>query len=358
LLALARRDEPARHPAILERLNALSLNDWSDTERLVALQTYKLCLDEVKPLEPALREATARQLDSLYPDERWEVNRSLSLLLAQLDSPKLVPETLKLLRTAAEQHERMHYLFVIRDAKNGWTPELRQTYFEYLTQMQHFRGGEGMPTFVQRIEQDALLALDADVRPKYQQLLRESRETPEEPAIEPRPIVNEWKFERLEGDLADVGTHRNFERGAAMFAAAQCSRCHRMGPRGGVLGPDLTSIASRFSRRDMLLSILEPSRVVDDAYRRVQVVTTGGRVVAGQVIPSLDYRSGTLTIMTETNERIEIPKSEIDTYTVSPVSVMPEKLLDTLTKDDVLDLLAFLEAGGNAQHPIFRAASE
>jgi hypothetical protein len=127
-----------------------------------------------------------------------------------------------------------------------------------------------------------------------------------------------------------------------------------MGPRGGVLGPDLTSIASRFSRRDMLLSIVEPSRVVDDAYRRVQVVTAAGRVVAGQVIPSQDYRSATLTIATEDNERIEIPKSDVESYTVSPISVMPEKLLNTLSRDEILDLLAFLEAGGNRQHPIYQ----
>jgi putative heme-binding domain-containing protein len=354
VLALARSEEPANQAAVLARLNALPLKDASDTQKLAALQACKLCLDQAKALDPKLRAATTRRLEALYPDERWEVNRSLSLLVARLGSPKLVPETLALLRTAAEQHERMHYLFVIRDAKSGWTPELRQTYFEYLTQMQEFRGGEGMPTFVQRIEQDALAALDDDLRPKFQKQLRDSRESETAPPVEPRPLVKEWSLDQLEGDFAAVGKQRDFERGAAMFAAAQCSRCHRMGPRGGVLGPDLTSIASRFSRRDMLLSIVEPSRVVDDAYRRVQVVTAAGRVVAGQVIPSQDYRSATLTIATEDNERIEIPKSDVESYTVSPISVMPEKLLNTLSRDEILDLLAFLEAGGNRQHPIYQ----
>jgi putative heme-binding domain-containing protein len=279
-------------------------------------------------------------------------------LLAHLNSPKLVPETLTLLRTATGQTERLHYLFVIRDAQTGWTPELRQTYFEYLTQMQDFRGGEGMPTFIARIEQDALAALDADLRPKFEQLLRDSRESEQAPPVEPRPVVKAWTLDQLEGDLAAIGKQRNFERGAAMFAAAQCSRCHRIGPRGGVLGPDLTSIASRFSRRDMLLSVLEPSRVVDDAYRRVQVETTDGRIVAGQVIPSQDYRSATLTIATEDYQRIEIPKSDVESYTVSPLSVMPEKLLDTLSKEEILDLLAYLEAGGNPQHPNFRDAEK
>ncbi|MEQ8785623.1 MAG: PQQ-dependent sugar dehydrogenase [Pirellulaceae bacterium] len=354
MVALVRCGDDSAKREVLDRLCELPLSAFSSTEQLLAIQAAQLGLDEIDTLKQPTRDRLRQRLEPLYPANSDVLNQRLSWLLARLDSPLLVPKTLELLRTTNEQAQRLHYLFVLRDREQGWTPALRRTYFEYLTQMRHFRGGEGMPTFVERIEQDALAALEPSQRPPFEQLLDSSRDPVEQTPLEERPLVNKWKADQLLPELAASDHRPDFDRGAAMFTAAQCARCHRVGTRGGVLGPDLTAIGRRFPRRDILLSILQPSRVVDDAYRRVQVVTTNGRVVAGQVIPSQDYRSPTLTIAPQPHELVEIPKSDIESYTVSPVSVMPEGLLDTLERQEILDLLAWLEAGGDRRHPNYR----
>ncbi len=90
--------------------------------------------------------------------------------------------------------------------------------------------------------------------------------------------------------------------------------------------------------------------VVAEKYRNAQVVTTDGRVITGRVITGGDYRSPNLRIATDAlspSQTIDIAKADIDTHQLSPVSPMPNGLLDTFSKDEILDLLAFIESGGD-----------
>jgi hypothetical protein len=76
----------------------------------------------------------------------------------------------------------------------------------------------------------------------------------------------------LVGSLEAIGKGRNFEQGKAMFAVALCSRCHRFGAgQGPTIGPDLSAVISRFGRKDLLESVLLPSKVIDDKYRNVVI---------------------------------------------------------------------------------------
>jgi hypothetical protein len=130
-----------------------------------------------------------------------------------------------------------------------------------------------------------------------------------------------------------------------------------MGQQGMPLGPELTSLARRFSRQDIVRSILEPSQVIAENYRSQHVVTTSGKVIEGRVFHTGDYRSPTLKIATDPmfpGKLIEIPKSEIEEYSWSATSYMPSGLLDTLSREEIHDLLAYIESGGNPQHPVYR----
>jgi len=111
------------------------------------------------------------------------------------------------------------------------------------------------------------------------------------------------------------------------------------------VGPDLTAVGNRFSKRDVLKSVLEPSAVVAEKYRNVQIVTADGQTVVGRVVASGDYRSPTLRISTDplTPEKtIEVAKVEIEAHEFSKVSPMPKGLLSTLTASDIADLLEYL----------------
>jgi putative heme-binding domain-containing protein len=111
------------------------------------------------------------------------------------------------------------------------------------------------------------------------------------------------------------------------------------------IGPELTHVAGRFSQFDLLDSILSPSKVVAENYRNVQIITTDGRQIVGRVVIEGDFRSEKLRIATDPLQPVvvvEISKREIDQVRETETSPMPQGLLDSFTKQDILDLLAFL----------------
>jgi putative heme-binding domain-containing protein len=256
---------------------------------------------------------------------------------------------MKLLEQSDDQRQRMHYLFVLRSAQDDWTPELRETYFSRLSQMSDFVGGEGMPTFRRLMETDALNAVRSDERAHYSKfllgdLLSTSLNLPQEE----RPFVRKWVLDDFPEPLVDPHEPRDLERGKRMFAAARCLACHRAGREGGVSGPDLTAIARRFAPRDILTSILEPSRVIAENYRSDTFELGDGRVVTGRIVPG-DYRAPELAVTPDLlapEKTISFSKSEIESHQPSPISPMPAGLVDTLSREEILDLLAYLASLG------------
>jgi len=118
-----------------------------------------------------------------------------------------------------------------------------------------------------------------------------------------------------------------------------CQNCHRLFGTGGEIGPDITG--SNRSNIDYILeNILDPSAVVGRDYQMTVLALADGRVVNGLLKQETD---SALTIQT-INDRLVIPKSEIEDRTLSNVSMMPERQLDTLSSDEVRDLIAYLAA--------------
>ena len=357
LLALARSGSPAVMPSVLNRLNEIPLVDQPVSFKRTALYVYELCLADPSELDAnAVARATVR-LESLYPDPSSRLNQRLSRLLVRLGVASTVPKTLARLQAAADQIDRLHCLFVLRNAQSGWTAAGRRQYWKALRQTSDYLGGEGMRGFIDNIRRDALNGLTDDERTAALGLLDSAAASAETP-LPRRQLVKQWKLADLVSPN-DVGRVADYEQGSKMFSAALCARCHRMGQQGTPLGPDLTSVARRFSRQDILRSILEPSQVIAENYRSHQVVTTAGKVLEGRVIHTGDYRSPTLKIATDPlfpGRFVEIPKSEIEEYSWSATSYMPTGLLDTLSREEILDLLAYIESGANPRHPTFRSA--
>ena len=129
--------------------------------------------------------------------------------------------------------------------------------------------------------------------------------------------------------------------------------CHRMGEEGGSVGPELTAVSSRFSRRDILESILEPSKVISEQYANTDITLNNGSTVSGRVVSEtadkLVLRPSMLA-----PEMQEVSKADIKSREVSKVSPMPPGLVNLLTKDEILDLLAYFEASGHAEGAPFK----
>ena len=352
LVALARGGDAAALEALLE----LPAGQFNVGQLLLLVQSY-LLLNDAAPAEVASRkQRIIAQLDPLFPHPAAaashvspagtaaSLNRDLARLLAALDAPGLVERVAKSLLASPAQENRLHGLFVLRNVKSGWTSDTRRAYFTALNDGAKYVAGEGMPKFLAQIREQAVLALTDAERRELADLL-EAKAIDDEPLPPARPLVKRWMAGDFEKLLADPDRRGDAERGSVVFREALCARCHRAGARGPAVGPDLTHVAGRFSPRDLLDSILTPNRVVAENYRGVQVRTTDGRTITGRVLLEGDYRSEKLRLSTQPlapAEFVELDKKQIEEVRESPISPMPEGLLDGFRESDVLDLLTFL----------------
>ncbi len=157
-----------------------------------------------------------------------------------------------------------------------------------------------------------------------------------------KPPESKYKFDELLAYLEKdpEGMKGDATRGRVVFEKAQCLKCHKYGKEGEGIGPDLSTLSKRFKRFDILESIVDPSKVISDQYRSSTVVLKDDRIITGLVAPQGD----TVTILKNNGEKETVKKADIAQIAASLISVMPEKLLDELSKKEIADLFAFLES--------------
>ena len=124
-------------------------------------------------------------------------------------------------------------------------------------------------------------------------------------------------------------------------AGPQCARCHMANGRGRRVGPDLSLIARSRNRRQLLESILVPSREVAPQFTSWTLVTTDGRVLNGVIVYENRDR---LTIEDATGKQTNLANTEVELRTPRKTSLMPEKLIERMSISEVRDLLAYLES--------------
>jgi putative heme-binding domain-containing protein len=378
LLALARVGGSEVQADLLGAFSRVLHASRNEEETIDALRVLEVSISRQGKPAGDLAKATIAQLDPLYPAKSVELNRELCQLLLALDAPDAVAKTVKLLRSAPTQEEQVGYLLALRTIKVGWTPDLRRAYLSWWNidrsdnPSRHpasllkwfeeagrpYGDGSSYNNYITHLRADALksipeteLASVSDVMQAYRPAARKSAK----PAKQ-RWLVKEWKMEDLEPALAQVSRGRKFKTGEAVFEEAQCRSCHKFGNDGGAVGPDLTAVSSRFQRRDILESILLPSKVISEQFVNTEVRTKDGDVEIGRLVEeTAEY------IVLQPNqlmpEKVKITKSDIDFRRVSKISPMPEGLVNIFTKEEILDLVAYLESGGRRDHSDFAAAS-
>ena len=351
----AARADGAKHAEVITRLmTRFRMKDMTTEQKLTALHALRLC-------EPHLSEkrkrASAIEMLAIYPDNNPAVNRELAYLTVRFWPQRAVGKTIDLLAKANTQKDEFHYLYVLRNVREGWTDEQRLFYFDVLNRTGNYLGGAGLRGFLSKIKKESLATLSETDRDKYAKLLVTQKLPVIDLTSTKRKIVKQWKMDELEPLLVQVSEDRSFENGKRAFSEAFCGHCHRVGLKGGTLGPDLSAVGSRFDRRTMLESMIEPSRVVSDKYASMKVTKTNGESIIGRVVQRGDYRSPTLHLMPnplDPNQIIEIPKKDIAKHERVDVSPMPAGLINTLTQNEILDLLAYLESGGDKRREHFR----
>jgi len=133
-------------------------------------------------------------------------------------------------------------------------------------------------------------------------------------------------------------------RGRQIFrsTSAQCSACHALGGYGQDIGPNLSTIHSKYDRAGLLDQILNPSKAVAIGYETQIVATTDGAILSGYLLAKDEHG---LVLKTSNGERIAIDTDEIEATRMSPVSLMPEGIALGLTPQNLADLVAYLSTG-------------
>jgi len=128
------------------------------------------------------------------------------------------------------------------------------------------------------------------------------------------------------------------DKGSVVFQNL-CSSCHIYGSTGNEVGPVLTEI-SRKSKESLVHEILDPNAAVDTRYLNYKVITTGGSIYFGLVSNETDTE---LALKMTGGEEVIIPKNTIEVFMSTGKSLMPEGLEAGINKQQMADLLAFLQ---------------
>ena len=194
--------------------------------------------------------------------------------------------------------------------------------------------GENLPeTIREEVIARALAHDDANVRDLFERFVPENQRT------------------RRLGEIVDaqsiLNLKGNAERGRKLFfngAALQCGNCHRINGTGGTLGADLSQIARKYKRHELLESLIDPSRKIDPKFATYVLVTGDGEVLTGILVEKNEQRVVLNSLKEGKGERVLVPAGEVDELLPQRKSLMPDRLLRDLTPQQAADLLDFLAA--------------
>ena len=148
-----------------------------------------------------------------------------------------------------------------------------------------------------------------------------------------RPLPSIFELIRREGDA---------EKGRTVFfraGANSCGTCHRVQGNGQWIGPDLSTIGVKYGKDELIRSILSPSSAIGYSFRSVVLALADGRVITGLPVEETADR---LILKTAEGQRVVVASRSIEERRTSDTSLMPEELAQTMTDQELVDLLAYL----------------
>ena len=363
---------------ISEKLSKIAVGSLSIDQQLDLVRAYALLFIRTGP-------AKKREKINLpaYPSGNASLDRELCELLVYLGKDDIIEATLNLMEEAemsteadltpqavlerSEQYgpiisemnknrpveQGLAFALSLSNQEKGWTPELRKQYFTWFYRALQKSGGVSYKGFVEQIR---LRALDKVPENEKQQLAELSGEvllqtvTFNTDVPQPEGPGRQWKLGDTNkwtwGELND----RSFERGAQLYQAIACASCHTMNGQGGSTGPDLTQVGTRFSKRDLLTAMILPSVSISDQYGATLYTMNDGSTLIGRGLRSADDSVYVGVNPFNITQETAIATSDIAISEPSPVSMMPPGLINRLNEEELKDLIAYLQSGGDPGH--------
>ncbi|MBT4695137.1 MAG: c-type cytochrome, partial [Planctomycetaceae bacterium] len=343
---------------LIDALLAVNTDKLKPAQQLTHLRTLQITLIRFGRPEDAIIAKLNQKLDPLFPADTFEENWLLCETLAWLESSTVAAKTLTLIENSSTQEEQLQYARSLRMLRAGWSTELRTRYFSWFLKAANYRGGASFDIFLKFIREDAVASLDSKSKTSLAAVLAKKPER--KSVIENLGEIFEgresqdWNLATLSDAAKSDLKSRDYENGKRMFAAAACYACHRFNNQGGITGPDLTSAGRRYSAHDLLDQIINPSKVINEQFSAVVVITDAGVIHTGVVV-NLNGDSLMLnTDLTNPNQQVRLNRNEIDEINISKVSPMPKGLLAKMSREEILDLVAYVISAGDSQHKLFK----
>ncbi len=156
-----------------------------------------------------------------------------------------------------------------------------------------------------------------------------------------RKFVKRWNLDDFRSETFTTGDFDS-ENGEKVFSAAGCNKCHQISGKGAKVGPELTDIAKRFTGEKLLKQILEPSHEINKDYQTWLAVLDSGKTISGLLKQNTATHVTLLPNPLVPDALIQINHSEIEELIPSKQSTMPDGLLMTFNREEILDLIGFL----------------
>ena len=369
-IATARAGTPEQSAVALSALDRVQWQKLDSQQQLNWLRAAGLIFARSGQPAPAVSQKVISKIDASFPAADDSLNRELCRMLSYLQAPGIVARTLTLMDSAGpspapdwlELAKRnanygkivtemianlppaqvIHYVYCLRVVKGPWHGDERKRFFTWLAKLSANSGGESYAGFITDLRKETLATCTPEEREWIEKLPSTAPPNPFANLPEVKGPGREWSVDEVV-KLADSGlAGRDKARGHDIYRATLCAACHRIGNEGGAAGPDLSSLAGRFTVRDLAESILEPSKVISDQFAFDLITRQDGTEVTGKIIEEKDEKWIIATNPFDFTQTTEIEQNDIKENKHSPVSPMPPALINRLNPDELKDLLAYL----------------
>ena len=381
-VALARMGEKKHQPKILEKLNQLNKRKLSKKQVLATIRAYQLAFTRLGKPSESLAKGVTDHLNPLFPSKDPFVNRELVQVLLYLEAPGIVGKAIHQMlnakpvkqqdyaKTLLERNDRykqafnriknsqpnaqqIAFAFALRSIKNGWTKDDYLNYFSWFPTARLWQGGNSFPEYIENIRQEALKNIEDPFMKKTLDMISSKTLKKEREIIPPQGPPRIWTVASATQAVESNLVNRDFHSGENLYHATACAACHNFAGSGsGGIGPNLTGSANRYTIRDMMENIIEPSNVISDQYGSVVLTMKDGTTKTGRLG---ETEGDLITLMPNpfSSDSVMVKRADILEQKESTVSSMPAGLIYPLNETELSDLIAYIFSGGNPNHRFF-----
>jgi putative heme-binding domain-containing protein len=378
---------------IFEKLVSLmQRQNLTPAEKIRVLRTFEVAASQLPaPVDPEIKKqvhaALIRQLPATPPAGNWIectngtgaearcanylLVHHLAKVLAYTGEPDVIGRILAIVPKGEEdQPGQIDLMYSLRVLDTGWTKEQKQQVIDWYAKASNWRGGSTFAGHVNNIFDATIDVFTEDEKqvaykavPLFAPIIEEpaaAAATPAPGAAGPGrggrgggrgrgpsvPLDRQERYDNLvfprgggPGSLAGRGGAPNATAGERVFRDV-CAQCHRFGTIGSDYAPDLTKVADRLPRRDILRSVFFPNEQVDPKFATTVLALKDGTSVRGLVVSETAQQ---LVLKTATDaEPTTVPKAQIAKRATERTSIMPEDLPDKVTDAGVRDVTAYI----------------